>query len=971
MVGGGAVDENADGGTVVATMSAVDSDAGDSFTFSITNDPSGFFEVVGNEVRVIDGADIDFETAQSHQITVEVTDAGGLSYSEVVTVTVNDQTENGDPIDIVVDGGSVDENADGGAVVATLSAVDPDGGDSFTYAITNDPSGLFDVSGNQIKLVAGADVDFEAAQSHDVTVEVTDASGATYSEVITLSVNDLNDETPTDIVVGGGSVDEDASGGTVVATLSAVDADAGDSFTFAITNDPSGFFEVIGNQVRVADGANLDFDTAQSHQITVEVTDAAGHSYSEDVTVTVNEDTGGSPGEISVSGGSVDEDARGSTVIARLSVTGSETGERFSYEIADDPSGLFTIIGSRVKLERRAELDFETAQSHDITIVATGSAGTVHTETITLSVNDLNDETPTDIIVDGGTMDENAPGGTVVATLSAVDADAGDSFSFEITNDPTGLCEMVGNEIRLVDGAEIDFEQTSSVDITVEVTDAAGNSYSEIITLTVNDVSDEAPTDIIVGGGEVEENSAAGTVVATLSAVDPDSSDGLTYAITNDPSGLFEIVGNEIRVAPGADIDFEAAQSHNVTVEVTDPDGNAHSEVISLDVSDLNDENPRTDIVVGGGSVDEEAAAGSVVAVLSSVDADANDSFTYAITKDPSGLFEIVGNEVRVASGAVIDFEVAQTHDITVEVTDAGSNSYSEVITVTVNDLSEDPDVVTVRGTVGDDVLVGTALNELLFGDSGDDWLDGGEGIDTNKGGAGDDKIVFDEADNLAGLDGGTGFDTLIFEGVSVEEIDLLAHNLEAADVIRTDENNNRSWSQIVDHYDADWTLVGQDGTYDNGDTWNVVWDVDDSETWASQVTRVDVAGTDRWSTLTERFNDDGDLLQRVEVKDDGKVVTRSWDADGLEDWAREITFLDAVDEQDWTSRTSRYDDQGRRFRADQRRRRRPVSSSSSGIMTALKAGSGRSTSQTPKTPTTGPNRSMNSTKAAICSTTQ
>ena len=62
-------------------------------------------------------------------------------------------------------------------------------------------------------------------------------------------------------------------------------ADAGDSHTYAITNDPSGFFEIVGDEVRVAAGANIDFETDQSHDITVQTTDAAGNTYSEVVTI--------------------------------------------------------------------------------------------------------------------------------------------------------------------------------------------------------------------------------------------------------------------------------------------------------------------------------------------------------------------------------------------------------------------------------------------------------------------------------------------------------------------------------------------------------------------------------------------------------------------------------------------------------------------------------------------------------------
>ena len=96
------------------------------------------------------------------------------------------------------------------------------------------------------------------------------------------------------------------------------------------------------------------------------------------------------------------------------------------------------------------------------------------------------------------------------------------------------------------------------------MTDAGGNSYAEDVTVTVNNLMDEAPTDITVGGGSVDENATTGTVVATLSTVDADAGDTFTYALV-DGSGIpvtdgnFEIVGNEIRVKAGATIDYETA----------------------------------------------------------------------------------------------------------------------------------------------------------------------------------------------------------------------------------------------------------------------------------------------------------------------------------------------------------------------------------------------------------------------------
>jgi hypothetical protein len=173
----------------------------------------------------------------------------------------------------------------------------------------------------------------------------------------------------------------------------------------------------------------------------------------------------------------------------------------------------------------------------------------------------------------------------VVATLEAVDPDAGESFSYVLADDAGGLFEIVGNEIRVAPGAALDFETVSSHAVVVEATDAGGLSFTKPVTIAVTDVG-EAPTDILVTGGSVLENSAAGTLVATLAAVDPDLADSFTFEIV-DPSGLFEIVGNEVRVAAGALIDYETQTAHPVTLRVTDSSGLSHEEDLTIQVENV------------------------------------------------------------------------------------------------------------------------------------------------------------------------------------------------------------------------------------------------------------------------------------------------------------------------------------------------------------------------------------------------
>ena len=118
-----------------------------------------------------------------------MSDGYGGSASAIARIKVIGTNDG--PIDIQLLGGSVDENSSGGTVVATLDATDPDSGDSFSYSLTDDQSGLFEIVGNEIRVKEGADIDFQSAQSHEVTVEVTDSEGATFSKAVTLAVNDI------------------------------------------------------------------------------------------------------------------------------------------------------------------------------------------------------------------------------------------------------------------------------------------------------------------------------------------------------------------------------------------------------------------------------------------------------------------------------------------------------------------------------------------------------------------------------------------------------------------------------------------------------------------------------------------------------------------------------------------------------------------------------------------------------------
>jgi Ca2+-binding RTX toxin-like protein len=203
---------------------------------------------------------------------------------------------------------------------------------------------------------------------------------------------------------------------------------------------------------------------------------------------------------------------------------------------------------------------------------------------------------------------------------------------------------------------------------------------------------------------------------------------------------------------------------------------------------------------IPGDAVVENAADGTAIGQVEAADPDSGETFTYALLDDAGGRFAINASTglVTVANGALLDYETAAQHSITVQVTDSGGASYSEAFTINlanVNELSgsgfhvgsDAADIVsgtdlsegqggeeimlglsgddTLRGYGNEDRLIGGDGNDTLFGGDGADIMEGGAGNDAADGGAGNDVIVFRMGDGNDTVSGGSGSDAILLIG--------------------------------------------------------------------------------------------------------------------------------------------------------------------------------------------------------------
>jgi Ca2+-binding RTX toxin-like protein len=146
---------------------------------------------------------------------------------------------------------------------------------------------------------------------------------------------------------------------------------------------------------------------------------------------------------------------------------------------------------------------------------------------------------------------------------------------------------------------------------------------------------------------------------------------------------------------------------------------------------------PPTAINPGAMTVKENAVGGATVGVLSIVDPDAGDTHTLSLLDDAGGRFVLSGKTLRVAPGADLDFEDTPQLQVTVKATDQTGNSFSQTLTVNLQNLAE-----TFTGTAKNDTIRGDAAANVIDGLAGNDRLFGGKGNDRLVGGAGSDVFV-------------------------------------------------------------------------------------------------------------------------------------------------------------------------------------------------------------------------------------
>ncbi|HEY9659758.1 MAG TPA: cadherin repeat domain-containing protein, partial [Allocoleopsis sp.] len=321
---------------------------------------------------------------------------------------------------------------------------------------------------------------------------------------------------------------------------------------------------------------------------------------------------------------------------------------------------------------------------------------------------------PRDIILNPSAIDENVPATTLVGTLTTVDPDQGDTFTYALvtgTGSTDNAAFTLTTDGKLSINASPDFEQKSSYSIRVRTTDAGNRTFEKILTVSINDLPETPgstdPRDILLSPSAINENVPATTLVGTLTTVDPDQGDTFTYALvtgTGSTDNAAFTLTTDGKLSINASPDFEQKSSYSIRVRTTDAGNRSLEKVLTVSINNLpenpGDTDPR-DILLSPSAINENVPATTLVGTLSTVDPDQGDTFTYALVSGTgstdNAAFTLTADG-KLSINASPDFEAKPTYSIRVRTTDFGNRTFEKVLVVNVNNIAEPPVVTTSAG---------------------------------------------------------------------------------------------------------------------------------------------------------------------------------------------------------------------------------------------------------------------------------
>lgn len=622
-----------------------------------------------------------------------------------------------------------------GSILAAITTNTPSGNLTWSITLADDPDSdtndpvAINPSTGELTINDPDDIDFELGTSFQFTVVVDDDGDASSdSEVFTITLTNVNDETPVVTAAQVFDINEDVGNGHVVGTIAATDDDD--------TNDPGfttfsawtitggntdGIFALNASsgQLTVVDSTGLDFETTTSYTLSVTVSDGTNTSVAQTVTIDIT-DVNEAP-RLTTTTATIAENSPAGTTITTLTYEDEEDDPAEFTIDSGNASGAFALTTAGVlTIADSAQFDHETNPTFKLVIKVTdqGTPLASSTDTLTVTVTDVNEApvmTKTTL-----SFNENPLPQGIIGPVPVVDPE-GDDLTYTITSgNAAGNYVIVDDTLRANNPAYFDFETFTTDTLVIRAADA---TLSDTDTVFINLINVNEPLVFADTVFSIDENSPTNALVGRLIADDPEGVSASFRILTFAPDSAFSINGaNNLIVTDSALVDFEINPVFTLTVEATDGTFR-DTATVTININDVFEiVNDKPNFPDQSFNVAENSPVGTVIGTLIATDTIEGPLSYRILSGNALSIVSLVDSTgvLSVNDSSAFDFEKNSSFEFVIEVNDTDLAD-TATVTVFLLDIAEPPTIDDETFTIVENAPSGTLVGKVTATDGDGD----------------------------------------------------------------------------------------------------------------------------------------------------------------------------------------------------------------------------------------------------------
>ncbi|KAL4238399.1 hypothetical protein ACF0H5_003108 [Mactra antiquata] len=727
--------ENESPGKMIGTLSSYDEDEQDIATYSVA-DFSDVFEVKDGD-KLYASISLDYEMLNSYWLTIVAQDNGNPPSENRRPIVIRVIDVNEQPIFSAINNTlTIGDDKVLNDSIATIVVTDPDTADSVDVRL-QDMSETFALSVLQcstllrtgatecsIDVILIKELDVKKSDKYSIDVTANDKHGLETKENMQIFIEDVNNA-PSEILLDGLAVTElkiiENTQDIVVSELKTIDKDTDQMHAYAIVENPNSFFQLEGSTLKIASNATIDFESTQNEmtlKLSVKDSGSPQLSYMKGLSISLI-DVNEAPVGVTLYPNKVMENAIKNTVIGNMSVNDPESEQIHTLKLVNDAHGLFILDGNVLKVNdgdkdcttvsnAECKINYEHTATYTVSVevLDSGNPPLRGVFGFDVQVTDIN-EPPRNIRLTGNKFKLGSPIGTVIGSLSVHDDDIGQSHSFKLLGTSEYIEVSVGGQITVLDSGNL--VEGQIFEVMIKATDSGSPPLSadenvKLIVVGTNVlsvvVSPKAPAKPIADGILVTENTKIDSTIGIVNvhypvlvvAVTIGVAEGETHVNVTNIQCSNDLSGTkcEAEIKLISELNFEKMVPIDVVLQSSAGESKS-LDYVRIEIKDIN-EVPKAVSFSSGVITVHENSPGQLLGQFYVLDDDLTDSHDFAINGEGKEFLTLKElGKLYCKSDISVDFEVTQTFNITVTVTDSGGLTLAEEFIVTVIDANEAP----------------------------------------------------------------------------------------------------------------------------------------------------------------------------------------------------------------------------------------------------------------------------------------